>query len=44
MEAVRDGAPFALRSPKTGEVVREVDARALWQKVLSCACRPASPI
>jgi len=26
MEAVRDGALFGLRSPKTGEVVREIDA------------------
>src|ERR1700760_3681155 len=29
MEAVRDGAPYALRSPKSGEVLRAVDARAL---------------
>src|SRR6516164_3443892 len=34
MEAVRDGAPFGLRSPKTDEVVRFVDARSLWQKIL----------
>jgi iron complex outermembrane receptor protein len=34
MEAVRDGAPFGLRSPKTGEIVRLVDARAVWQKIL----------
>jgi len=47
MEAVRDGAPFGLRSPKTGEVLREVDARGLWQKILEIrlgtwACRCAS--
>src|SRR5215470_3669920 len=34
MEAVRDGAQFGLRSPKTKEVIREVDARSLWQKIL----------
>src|SRR6476660_5853900 len=34
MEAVREGAMFALRSPKNGEAVREVDARSLWQKIL----------
>ncbi|HEY3695040.1 ribonucleotide reductase N-terminal alpha domain-containing protein, partial [Phenylobacterium sp.] len=34
MEAVRDGAMFGLRSPKNDEVVREVDARSLWQKIL----------
>src|SRR5579862_8182143 len=34
MEAVRDGTTFGLRSPKTGEVVKAVDARALWQKIL----------
>src|SRR5215213_7686126 len=32
MEAVRRGAMFALRSPKTNEVMREVDARQLWQR------------
>src|SRR6201991_3568409 len=34
MEAVRDGAPFGLRSPKTKDVVKTVDARALWQKII----------
>src|SRR5476651_1944707 len=34
MEAVRDGAMFGLRSPKTKDVVKEVDARSLWQKIL----------
>jgi ribonucleoside-diphosphate reductase alpha chain len=43
MEAVRDGAPFALRSPKTGEVVREVDARTLWQKVLEIRLQTGEP-
>jgi ribonucleoside-diphosphate reductase alpha chain len=43
MEAVRDGALFGLRSPKTGEVVREVDARSLWQKVLEIRLQTGEP-
>jgi ribonucleoside-diphosphate reductase alpha chain len=43
MEAVRDGVPFGLRSPKTGEVVREVDARNLWQKVLEIRLQTGEP-
>lgn len=43
MEAVRDGTPFGLRSPKTGEVVREVDARTLWQKVLEIRLQTGEP-
>jgi ribonucleoside-diphosphate reductase alpha chain len=43
MEAVRDGALFGLRSPKTGEVVREVDARSLWQKILEIRLQTGEP-
>ncbi len=43
MEAVREGVPFALRSPKTGEAVREVDARALWQRVLELRLQTGEP-
>jgi len=43
MEAVRDGAMFALRSPKTGEMVREVDARSLWQKILEIRLQTGEP-
>src|SRR5215217_487612 len=43
MEAVRDGEKFGLRSPKTGEVLREVDARALWQKVLELRLQTGEP-
>ncbi|HEX2844267.1 MAG TPA: ribonucleoside-diphosphate reductase subunit alpha [Candidatus Limnocylindria bacterium] len=43
MEAVRDGEKFGLRSPKTGEVVREVDARSLWQKVLELRLQTGEP-
>jgi ribonucleoside-diphosphate reductase alpha chain len=43
MEAVRDGAPFALRSPKTGEAIREIDARTLWQKLLELRLQTGEP-
>ena len=43
MEAVRDGTDFALTSPKTGEVVKRVDARALWQKILDVRLATGEP-
>jgi len=43
MEAVRDGVEFGLRSPKTGEVVKTVDARALWQKILDVRLATGEP-
>ena len=43
MEAVRDGVPFGLRSPKNGEVVRFVDARSLWQKILEIRLQTGEP-
>jgi len=43
MEAVRDGKKFALRSPKDGEVLREVEARTLWQKVLELRLQTGEP-
>ncbi len=43
MFAVRDGEKFGLRSPKTGEVLKEVDARALWQKVLELRLQTGEP-
>ncbi len=43
MEAVRDGTKFALLSPKNGEVVREVDARSLWQKILEIRLQTGEP-
>ncbi|HEY3799237.1 MAG TPA: ribonucleoside-diphosphate reductase subunit alpha [Caulobacteraceae bacterium] len=43
MEAVRDGAPYALRSPKTGQAIREVDARSLWQKLLELRLQTGEP-
>jgi ribonucleoside-diphosphate reductase alpha chain len=43
MEAVRDGAQFGLRSPKNNEVVRTVDARSLWQKILEIRLQTGEP-
>ncbi len=43
MEAVRDGGMFGLRSPKTKEVVKEVDARSLWQKILEIRLQTGEP-
>jgi ribonucleoside-diphosphate reductase alpha chain len=43
MEAVRDGVPFALRSPKTHEIVKSVDARTLWQKILEIRLQTGEP-
>ena len=43
MEAVRDGAPFALRSPKNNDVAKMVDARQLWQKVLEIRLQTGEP-
>ena len=43
MHAVRDGALFALRSPKTAETVRLIDARHLWQRVLELRLQTGEP-
>jgi ribonucleoside-diphosphate reductase alpha chain len=43
MHAVLEGAPFALRSPKSGEAVKTVDARTLWQKVLELRLQTGEP-
>ncbi|MDO8901446.1 MAG: ribonucleoside-diphosphate reductase subunit alpha [Phenylobacterium sp.] len=43
MEAVRAGESFGLRSPKTNEVIREVDARSLWQKILEIRLQTGEP-
>ncbi|MBI1684747.1 ribonucleoside-diphosphate reductase subunit alpha [Caulobacter hibisci] len=43
MHAVRDGQKFGLRSPKTNEVLREVDARGLWQKILDLRMQTGEP-
>lgn len=43
MEAVRDGEKFGLRSPKDDEVVKWVDARTLWQKILEIRLQTGEP-
>ncbi|MBL4596943.1 MAG: ribonucleoside-diphosphate reductase subunit alpha [Robiginitomaculum sp.] len=43
MRAVEAGDKFSLRSPKTNEPLREVDARALWQKVLELRIQTGEP-
>jgi ribonucleoside-diphosphate reductase alpha chain len=43
MQAVRGGTSFALRSPKTDAVVREIDARQLWQRILETRLQTGEP-
>jgi ribonucleoside-diphosphate reductase alpha chain len=43
MEAVRDGAEFNLKSPKTGEVRGTVDARSLFQKLVETRLATGEP-
>jgi ribonucleoside-diphosphate reductase alpha chain len=43
MQAVKDNAMFALRSPKTGETMREVNARQLWQRILETRLQTGEP-
>ncbi|MGY6629449.1 MAG: ribonucleoside-diphosphate reductase subunit alpha [Wenzhouxiangella sp.] len=43
MQAVTDGTDFGLRSPKTGEVLKRVDARGLWQRILETRLQTGEP-
>lgn len=43
MEAVRDDKPFSLRSPKTGEAIRTISARQLFQKILETRLQTGEP-
>lgn len=43
MEAVRADQPFGLKSPKSGETLREVNARQLWQKILETRLQTGEP-
>ena len=43
MEAVREDAEYGLRSPKSGEVVREISARKLWQKIIDLRLQTGEP-
>ncbi|MHA7871228.1 MAG: ribonucleoside-diphosphate reductase subunit alpha [Hyphococcus sp.] len=43
MHAVANDAEFGLRSPKTGDVLRTVNARKLWQKILEIRLQTGEP-
>lgn len=43
MEAVRDGRTFDLISPKDQAVMKTVDARGLWQKILEIRLQTGEP-
>ncbi|MAL10954.1 MAG: ribonucleotide-diphosphate reductase subunit alpha [Maricaulis sp.] len=43
MEAVRDDKEYELKSPRSGEVVRSVSARKLWQKILEIRLQTGEP-
>jgi len=43
MHAVMKDEDFGLKSPKTGEVIRTVRARALWQKILEIRLQTGEP-
>jgi ribonucleoside-diphosphate reductase alpha chain len=43
MEAVTAGGMFALRSPKNGELIRTIDARQLWQRILETRLQTGEP-
>lgn len=43
MEAVRDDEDFGLISPKTGEVIKSIPARKLWQKILELRLQTGEP-
>jgi ribonucleoside-diphosphate reductase alpha chain len=43
MDAVRDGTDFPLKSPKNGEVMRHVNARQLWQRILETRLQTGEP-
>jgi ribonucleoside-diphosphate reductase alpha chain len=43
MAAVRDGGLFGLKSPKSGEVIRQVNARQLWQRILETRLQTGEP-
>lgn len=43
MEAVRNDEAFGLKSPKTDEVIKMVNARELWQKILDLRLQTGEP-
>jgi ribonucleoside-diphosphate reductase alpha chain len=43
MLCVKEGRKFGLKSPKDGTVLREVDARQLWQRILETRLQTGEP-
>jgi ribonucleoside-diphosphate reductase alpha chain len=43
MECVRDNKMFGLKSPKTGEELRQINARQLWQRILETRLQTGEP-
>jgi ribonucleoside-diphosphate reductase alpha chain len=43
MLAVKHGNPFDLKSPRTGEVIKTVDARTVWQLLLETRVQTGEP-
>jgi len=43
MIAVKEGTEFGLRSPHTGKIIKTVDARMLWQKILEMRLQTGEP-
>jgi len=43
MQAIGSGSKFALRSPKNGETIRQIDARQLWQRIFSKRLQTGEP-
>ncbi|MGY0835513.1 ribonucleoside-diphosphate reductase subunit alpha [Azospirillum argentinense] len=43
MQAVRDDRPFSLISPKTGAVLKHINARQVWQKILEARMQTGEP-
>lgn len=43
MYALTEGSTYELRSPKTGKVIKELDAREVWQKILELRLATGEP-
>lgn len=43
MNAVKNDEDFGLRSPHTGEIIKEISARKLWQKILEMRLQTGEP-
>lgn len=43
MRHLKTGAPFPLRSPKTGEIIRTVNPRELWKLILETRMQTGEP-